>query len=362
MPRADAAPAVHRRRAALGGVLLICLGLPASRASTLVVDLDGGGHFTSIQAALDEAASGDTVLVRPGEYVIDEPIDFSRGLYPGQRLGDGDRSIALRSEAGAPATVIRMSESGGSSGRASLLVFESGETESTVVDGFTLTAGRGTLVGGSTYGGGVYCANGSSPILENLVIARNRATYGGALFCGDSSPRLVGCTLEANSVTCGGGAFCDAASPRFERCRIIGNRGMYASSGVHSKNGSAPTLIGCVVMGNATYMGGGVDGFGSWPTLINCVVAGNSAWKGAALYGEGSAFVVRSCTIADNRSGGGAGIFVQASSLEMVNTIVWPRESAPVSYLGSFCLTDVDPLFVSGGSFDLERFRILEIA
>jgi hypothetical protein len=36
-------------------------------AATLVVDPSGGGTFTDIQAAVDAAVSGDTVLVRPGE-------------------------------------------------------------------------------------------------------------------------------------------------------------------------------------------------------------------------------------------------------------------------------------------------------
>jgi polygalacturonase len=37
---------------------------------------DRSSKFTAIQPAIDAAADGDTVLVKPGEYVITETINF----------------------------------------------------------------------------------------------------------------------------------------------------------------------------------------------------------------------------------------------------------------------------------------------
>ena len=56
--------------------VLLAIGAPCG-AATIVVDPGGGGDFTEIQPAIDAAADGDTVLVKSGEYVITEPIDFN---------------------------------------------------------------------------------------------------------------------------------------------------------------------------------------------------------------------------------------------------------------------------------------------
>lgn len=47
-------------------VFLICA--TSIWATTIVVDQNGGGQFTTIQAAINAASSGDTVKVWPGTY------------------------------------------------------------------------------------------------------------------------------------------------------------------------------------------------------------------------------------------------------------------------------------------------------
>ena len=54
------------------GFTLSCFG------ATLTVDLNGGADYTDIQPAIDAAKDGDTVLVKPGEYLITDPINFNR--------------------------------------------------------------------------------------------------------------------------------------------------------------------------------------------------------------------------------------------------------------------------------------------
>lgn len=50
-------------------LLLACYWIEGtSLAATITVELDGSGNYTQIQPALDAAASGDTVLIGPGEF------------------------------------------------------------------------------------------------------------------------------------------------------------------------------------------------------------------------------------------------------------------------------------------------------
>jgi hypothetical protein len=82
------------------GFLIACLVQTAlATAATLTVDLNGGADYTDIQSAIDAAADGDTVIVKPGEYVITEPINFNRhidgNLVPGEQASDANDCGAL---------------------------------------------------------------------------------------------------------------------------------------------------------------------------------------------------------------------------------------------------------------------------
>jgi hypothetical protein len=50
-------------------LLVVCLGVAGpALAATITVEKDGSGDYTQVQPALDAAASGDTVLIGPGEF------------------------------------------------------------------------------------------------------------------------------------------------------------------------------------------------------------------------------------------------------------------------------------------------------
>jgi hypothetical protein len=304
---------------------------------------------TSLPGAIAAAVDHDTILVAPGEYVITRSLTF------------GGKRLCLTSEAGAEQTVIRMGNPFADPG--SVFVFEDGETGEAVIEGFTLTGGIGT--GEDTpIGGGILCRAGSCPVLKDLIITENRATYGGGLYCEASSPTLIDCVLSRNHVSCGGGAYCDRASPTFIRCRITGNRGHYASSGVHSKNSSSPRLESCTILGNCTYMGGGLDAFGSSPYVVNCLIAGNFAAKGGGFYSDNSSPILESSTIVSNSADEGGGILCSSSSLRfpaVTNCIVWGNLRDSIQYEGTACLTGRNPRFLQDGVFQYDRFVTVEI-
>lgn len=259
-----------RRRILLAGIgfgTLLSLS-PLSIAAVITVDLRGGEEHTGIQRAIDAAADGDTVLVKPGDYVIAEPLTF-RG-----------KAITVRGENGAKETTIRMSGTPLDPSRRSVAVFDSGESETSVLEGFTLTRGAGLGDPRSSHGGGVYCAEGAAPSLVNCTITGNSVDgRGGGVYCEASSPVLMGCAITRNSATDrGGGVHCRDSSPLFTNCTITRNSSESHGGGVYCQ-GSSPLLSRSTITGNsAESRGGGLYcGLRSSPTLSSCIVWDNLA-------------------------------------------------------------------------------------
>ena len=187
-------------------ILIVVLFCPFVHGKVIQVDDDGPADFDNIQAGIDAGVDGDTVLVAPGEYIITEPITF-RG-----------KAITVKSEAGRDQTTIRMGTPADTN-RASVVIFENGETIASVLDGFTITGGRGCRawipeVSEFQRGGGGICFGASSGTVRNCAIVQNRAEHsGGGLICWDnSSATLTDCIIRGNSATelngNGGGVFC----------------------------------------------------------------------------------------------------------------------------------------------------------
>src|SRR6266542_2986423 len=134
----------------------------------------------SIQAAINAAGNGDTVLVAPGTYF--ENIDF---------LG---RAITLQSQSGAAVTTIN------GQGLGPVVMIHSGESASTVLQGFTITNGSANFA--SQYsGGGIYISNASPSILNNVISGNYTCDSGGGIFSGSGSPLIQGNTITNNSQT-----------------------------------------------------------------------------------------------------------------------------------------------------------------
>jgi hypothetical protein len=156
----------------------------------------GPGGFPTINAGIQAAPPGGTVTVAPGTY--NGPIDF------------GGRAITLISATPLGATIVG---TGGSTVR-----FVSGETSSSVLEGFVVTGGNAPL------GGGILCI-GTSPTLRNNRIVNNSALggLGGGLYVQDGAPMLQNNHFEANLAAEGGGIYALRSSPTIVRCRLTSN-------------------------------------------------------------------------------------------------------------------------------------------
>jgi hypothetical protein len=216
-----------------------------------------GYPCTSIQAAINAALPGDTVLVHDGTYV--ENINF---------LG---KAITVRSANGPASTIIDGSSSG------IVVTFTTGEGSGSVLEGFTITNANAP----GDWGGGIRCYS-SSPTITNCIITGNSSYAGGGISCeSGSSPTITNCTISGNTAFLGGGIFCKSgSSPTITNCIISGNTGAAHSGGIGCDSGCSPIITNCIISGNTAGDGGGIYSYLSSPTIINCTISGNTATNG----------------------------------------------------------------------------------
>ena len=155
--------------------LIIAGSLTLPLQAITITVADSGADYTSIQAAIDAANNGDEIIVSPGTYL--ENINFN------------GKAITLRSASGDPADTII--DGGGSD---TVVTCDSGETSTTVLDGFTITNGS------ATYAGGIE-NDFSSPTVSNCTFSGNTTNDegGGMLNYDNSSPTVTNCILSGNS-------------------------------------------------------------------------------------------------------------------------------------------------------------------
>ena len=263
-------------------VLGVLLSAEAS-AATLTVQADGLGQFPTLQAAIDAAAVGDTVLAMPGTYTGtgNKDLDFQ------------GKDIALIGTGGAEQTIVDCEASGRG------LRFLQGETNAARVQGLTII--HGYVAEGR--GGGVWCQWGA-PTLEDLVIRQCYARYTGGICLADSAPAVIrDCVLEENSAsrTGGGISLCNGSNATLINVTIRGNTVDHYGGGAYICYSSPRFYTTSFVENVSPSLGGGVFCLGSNAEFYDCRFLGNNAaWEGGALFSGGPALIVERCTFYGN--------------------------------------------------------------
>ncbi len=270
-------------------LLLVLLFVPPIRAETIHVP----GDYPTIQEGIDGAVTGDTVLVHPGTYTENITI-AEKGIVVGSLY------MTTRNSSYIDSTVIDKS------GNGPVVTFTDVGPPYAALVGFSITNSTRLYIGnmiaclrsspslvgleimGSVYdpmvsGGGIWCMNGSSPSISNVLIADNEAASGGGIYCYlNSDPILANVTIRNNTALFGGGMYCNYSSrPDLFNVVISGNQAAHTGGGIECYDDSSPSLTNVVIVGNSAEYGGGIyAGSDIYFTMVNCTVTGNEAGSG----------------------------------------------------------------------------------
>jgi ASPM-SPD-2-Hydin domain-containing protein len=211
-------------------------------------------------------------------------------------------------------------------GVSTIVFFISGETSSSVLNGFTLTNGAAGFVAPNYGEGGGVVVSNSSPTITNNIIRSNNACngagigigFGGPLIQGNiisnnvqagcgggiggggisvrgasSGTRIIHNTILNNTMPAGGGAISlfAAGGPTIENNTIQGNHGGSTGGGIQIYNDASPQIFQNLFLGNIADSGGAIYWLIPVSTpglfLLNNTMANNSSSNGSAIFDGG---------------------------------------------------------------------------
>jgi len=268
---------IRLRALSAAGFAVLAMGILGAMPATAANVLNVPGTYSTIQAAIDASANGDTVMVAPGTYF--ENIDFKGKL------------ITVQSAQGPTVTTID------GSNLAPVVNFSTNETSAAVIQGFTLQHGNATAAFGYE-GAGVHI-NGASPTVAGNVITANTS-------CADG----VGISVEF-------------ASPTIRDNTITGNSKQSGCSGqngggIYVRGAASAQIIHNSITNNTTDFGGGISLFAAGtPTLFNNTISNNNAgYYGGGIYivNQSDAAIVQNVIAGNSSASTGGGVYLLTPS------------------------------------------------
>ncbi len=264
--------------------ILFLLALPNANAygagQVFYVTPNGSGDCSSwanacdLQTALNNATAGDEIWVKAGVYYptarldATDPRSATFSLKSGVALYGGFAGNETSLDQRDPRTHITVlsgdidkndtTDANGvvtdpaniNGSNAYHVVYADGVDNTTVLDGFVITAGDAKGSSSGEYGGGIYILNSGAPLLRRLRVIGNKAGWGGGIGNFGGAPRLTNVSIEHNAVTNQGG-------------------------GMYTEHNDAVRLDNVLFLKNTAKEGAGVFAYYAAVTIVNATFYGN---------------------------------------------------------------------------------------
>ncbi len=234
------------------------------------------GPHQTIQDAVDNAKTGDTIVLRPRVYKekvsIDSDLDAKKLTILGRK---SEKCISEE-------TIVDGNGDGS--------VFTIGSGQKVTICDLTIRNGR------ADNGGGIF--NQGTLTLKDVAVTGNTANYGGGIYnAATGTVKMNGGSITGNSDN---GPTDEPPEGEFPEC------------GGGIKNAGTMTLIDVTITGNTADYGGGINNAGTL-TLKDVAVTGNTANYGGGIYNVATGtLTLNDVTITGNTANNfGGGIFVE---------------------------------------------------
>ncbi len=295
-------------------IKLICIMILAFNATADALIRNVPAQYSTIQSAILACNNGDTVLVQPGTYF--ENINFrTKRIVLTSRFFESNDYSYIQS------TVINGSNPT-QPDSASCVIISGQQDSTTVLQGFTLTGGKGTIwndehfAGFYREGGGLLVAL-SSPVIRYNIIRDNQcvtggianSTGGGGVRIGDGYVRFFNNIVMNNTSKYGAGVVLNYTGGEYRNNIIAKNYGSNqfgAGAGVWMNNTfTRPRVLenNTIVFNTSLSQTPGVYNSLGATTARNNIVWGNTGGNGSQF--SGPQMIITYCNVQGGFAGAG---------------------------------------------------------
>jgi hypothetical protein len=305
---------------------------------------DQSAPFKTITRALQAVGATGSIRVKPGTYNTALGETFPLTIPSGR---------TLRSTNGASLTVID------ATGANTRVLYCNGNSNTTLVEGFTITGGLFTrpVDGGNANGGGIFTENNDQTTFSRCIITGNELrgysatggsyisgglAYGGGVSISSSQTKLTNCVIS-NNIARGGNGYTNMSAGNGGDGGSAYGGGVYAFSSTTGQ----PVITNCTFNANQTIGGNGGT----------ATVSGNGGNGGGALYTlDGNSSTIINNIFSNNTAVGGTGgspggaagtpLFGGVNANNGTNNLFFNNTNGD-GFTGTNALTGANPLYVN---------------